>query len=228
MIYLVHTKNGIGVELWGHYEDLQNLHETISNYWLNEDKVLPDAEGHENREKVISGFSYEIRKAYEGSRLKRDCSHYYPYNESKFLGTQISWVQFLFSLSAIRYNTKFIDVNKFDASIFLQLEWWLSRAMYSYDEIGASTLIKFIDGAIYGANEYLYQYMRIINIEYFLLKGGKKSFRKLPELLKRGIFGTVEYNAYKISLEADAKKYSCKPGELEIYDDKFDYDAIKW
>lgn len=228
MIYLVPTKHGIGVELWGHYEDLHNFHETIGNYWLNEDKILPGTEDAENREKVISGFSYEIRKAFEGSRLKRNCSHYFPYNKSEFFGTQISWVQFLFSLSVIRYNMKFTEVNKFDASTFLQMEWWLDRAMHSYDEIGATNLTQFIDGAIYAANDCIYQYMRIINLEYFMLKGGKKAFRQLPALLKKGIFGTDEYKAYKASLEADAKRFNCKPGDLEINDDNFNYEAIKW
>jgi hypothetical protein len=224
MIYLVPTKHGLGVELWGHYEDLRILYDTIAKYGLDENKHI---KSQDNRDKVISGFVHEIRKAYEGSRLTRDKAHYFS-EASKLYGAQISWVHFLFSLAAIRYNMRFDDVDKFDASILMQIEWWLEKAMYNFDEIGAKSLSPFIDGAIYGANDYIYQFMRTINLQYFLLKGGKKAFRQLPELLKTGIYGTDNYNAYKISLEADAKKFNCKPNELEINDDNFDYDNIKW
>lgn len=236
MIYIIPTKHGFGVELWGHYEDLRILYDTIGKYWLDETK--PPIKGQENREKVISGFVHEIRKAYEGSRLTRDSAyknsslsrnndHYFS-EASKLYGFQITWVHFLFALAAIRFNMRFNAVDKFDASVLMQIEWWLEKAMDSFDKIGSKNLTPFIDDAIYGANDYIYQYMRSINLEYLLLKGGKSAFRKLPEILKRGVFGTNEYNGYKILLETDAKSLNCNTCDLEINDDNFDYDAINW
>lgn len=225
MFYLLPTKHGIGVELWGQYDDLRNLYDSINNYLLDEDR--PSLNNFKNREMVITGFVHEIRKAYEGQRLKRKQSHYF-LNEGEFYGAQITWVHFLFALSAIRYNMSYSNTNKFDVGLILQLEFWLERAMINFDETGALDLVSYIEGRIYGANECIYQYMRSVNFEYILLRGGKKAFRKLPGLLKRGEIATTEYNNYKLRLEEDAKRLNCKPSELEINDDEFDYDTIKW
>ncbi|SHN23057.1 hypothetical protein SAMN04488057_11254 [Cyclobacterium lianum] len=190
MLYIIPTKRGIGIELWGAYGDLNNFYEVIGKFW--NDEKASEKLGFENRDKLISNFSFEIRKAKDNSRLKRENNHLYPFEEGKYLGTQFSWVHFLFSISALKYNMQFYETNKFDISVILQIEFWLEKAMNSYDETGARNLIPFINDGLHGANEYIYQCMRTTNLEYFLLGGGKKAFRKLPELLKRGIFYTEE------------------------------------
>ena len=225
MIYITPTKRGMGIELWGTYEDLNNFYEVISRFWMDENK--PNIKGFENRDKLISGFSYEIRKAFEGSRLKRETSHY-SFDKVEYFGAQISWPHFIFSLTALKYNMRYRETTKYDISMFLLIEFWLEKAMISYDEIGASNLIGFIEDGIYGANEYIYSYMRSINLDYFLLGGGKRAFRKLPELLKRGVFYTEEYKAYKTFLETEARKLGCEINNMEINDDDVDYDGIAW
>jgi hypothetical protein len=225
MIYILPTKHGIGVELWGTYEDFKTLHEVISKFWNDENSMK--IKGDENRDKLISGFSYEIRKAYEGNRLKRKSSHYSS-DKIEYFGTQISWVHFLFSLAAIKYNMRYREINKFDISLILLIEFWLEKAMNNYDNIGARYLTGFIEDGIYGANEYIYHYMRSINFDYFLLGGGKKVFRKLPDMLRRGIFFTDEYKAYRSLLEEDAKKLNCTIDEMDLDDDNINYDIDKW
>lgn len=87
MIYIVPTKKGFGVEIWGTYDDLSNLYEVLGKFWNDENGL---AKGAENRDKLISGFSYEISKAKEGSRLKENRAIYHLINknilEHKFLG----------------------------------------------------------------------------------------------------------------------------------------------
>lgn len=112
--------------------------------------------------------------------------------------------------------------------MFLQIEYWLEKSMNDFDEIGSRNLIGFIDDALDGANEYIYHYMRSINMDYILLGGGKRAFRKLPELLKRGIFFTHEYEDYKTFLEGEAKRLGCGVNDIEINDDIVDYEHIKW
>jgi len=70
--------------------------------------------------------------------------------------------------------------------------------------------------------------MRSINLDYYLLGGGKRAFRKLPELLRRGIFFTAEYKSYRNFLEEDAKRLNCTIEELELDDDDINYKSIKW
>jgi len=225
MIYITPTKRGMGVELWGTYEDLHNFYEVIGKFWNDENKL--SIKGFENRDKLISGFSYEIRKAYEGSRLKQETSHY-SFDKVEYFGAQISWTHFLFSLSALKHNMRYCETTKYDISMFLQIEFWLERAMNGYDKIGAGNLIGFIEDGIYGANEYIYNYMRSINLDYFLLGGGKRAFRKLPELLKRGVFYTHEFKAYKAFLENEAKRLGCEIDNMEINDDDIDYENMQW
>lgn len=225
MIYILPTKKGLGVELWGTHEDLTNLYSVISKFWNNENRL--NIRGFENRDKLISGFSYEIRKAYEGRRLKRKTSHF-SLNELEYFGAQISWVHFLFSMTALKFNMRFSEVTKYDISIFLQIEFWLEKAMNGFDEVGAKNLVGFIEDGLHGANEYIYHYMRSINLDYFMLGGGKKAFRKLPTMLRRGLFFTDEYKAYRKFLENEAQKHGCEVNDMDINDDNVDYENIKW
>ncbi len=224
MIYIEPTKRGIGVKIWGTYGDLNILYEVIGKFWDNEHSF--DKEGFDSRDKVISIFSYDIRKAQEGLRLKKKAGNSF-FEEGPYFGTQISWVEFLFSLTALKYNMRFKETSKLDISVILQLEYWLEKAMYAYDEIGAKELVGFIDGGIYGANKYLYFYMRSIHLDFLLLDGGKRSFRRLPSLLKRGAFYTDAYEEYEVFLKKEAERLNCDIHNMEIDDNDIDYD-VKW
>lgn len=70
--------------------------------------------------------------------------------------------------------------------------------------------------------------MRSINLDYFLLEGGKRAFRKLPELLKRGIFYSEEYQDYQAFLRKESKRLNCEISDMEINDDRIDYENLKW
>lgn len=224
MIYIIPTKRGLGVQIWGTFDDLTTFYNVIGNFWNQEDFL--NKKGFDNRDKLISGFSYEIRKAYEGSRLKRKNSHF-SFEEIEHFGCQISWVHFLFSITALRYNMRFMESSKLDLSYFLQIEYWLEKSMLEYDEKGGNELKGFISDIIYAGNENIYQFMRTINLEYFLLSGGKKAFRMLPKLLQKSIYGTKEYKEYTEQLIKDAKKLKCETTELEISDENINYD-ISW
>lgn len=225
MFYLIPTKNGFGVQLWGTYDDLTTIYSVVSELWNHEDLLCQ--KGFETRDDVISGFSYELRKAYGGSRLKRKYSHF-SREPIEYLGCEISWVHFLFTLAALRYNMRTYDIRKFELAILMLLEYWLEKAMITYDEKGARELIHFIEGAIYPANENLYQYMRYINAEHFRLGGGKRAFRRLPNLLKQAVYFTDEYKEYAEFLKSEAKRLNCETSDLDIDDDDIDYENMKW
>lgn len=225
MFYIIPTKRGLGVELWGTYDGLRTVYEVIGKFWGNEDFL--EREGFKARDDVISGFVYEIRKAYSGSRLNRSHSHF-TLDEVQHFGCEISWVHILFSLSAIRCNMSFFESDKLDLAMLLQLEYWIEKSMINYDEVGARQLQNFISDGIHRANPYLYLVMRSINADYFELRGGKTAFRKLPSLLKKGIYGTSEYNDYHAFLIIEAQRLNCQVSELELNDENVEYDKIKW
>lgn len=123
---------------------------------------------------------------------------------------------------------RYCETNKYDISQILLIEFWLEEAMNSYDSVGARSLIGFIEDGLYGGNDYIYHCMRSVNLDFFLLGGGKKAFRKLPELLKRGVYYTEEYKDYQQFLEKEAKRLNCEVSQIELNDDDFNYEAVKW
>lgn len=225
MIYTIPTKRGLGVELWGTYDDLKTLYAVIGRFW-NQEEFLNNT-GFDNRDKLISGFSYEIRKAYDGDRLKQHYSRF-SLEQIPHFGVKLSWVHVLFSISALRYNMKYYQTDKLDVSVFLQLEYWIEKSMGDFDTEVAKKLMPFLNGGLYSGNPALYQYMRRINLEYAMLGGGKKAFKQLPALMMRGVLNTPEYTEYMNDLEADAKRLGGKVSDLEIIDDDFDYNGLKW
>ncbi|KGO93631.1 DUF6904 family protein [Flavobacterium subsaxonicum] len=225
MLYIVPTQRGLGIEIWGTYEDLTTLYGITANLWGTEDKIA--VKGSENRDELISGFSYELRKAYEGRRLNRKHSHF-SFSEIQYYGASISWVHILFSLGALRYNMRYQENSKLDIAVVLQIEYWLEEAMNKYDTVGANSLIPYITEGITSANPYSYQFMRAINAEYFQLRGGKNAFRKLPRLLRRANIFSDEYKEYMNFLTTEALRLNCEISNLELMDDDIDYDTIKW
>jgi len=225
MFYILPTKRGIGVEIWGTRNDLATLYDVFGRFWGEENNHID--KGYDSRDRIISGFAYELRKGYEGRRLVNKTNHFLT-EDIEYFGTQLSWVHVLFSINALRYNSRFIETTKFGISIFLQFEYWLEKAMNKYDEIGAKFLVPFITDGIYSGNEHLYLYMRRIDIDYLLMNGGKIAFRQLPKLLNRAVFNTKEYKSYLCQLEKDATKFGCKISELELNDDAVDYEKLRW
>jgi hypothetical protein len=225
MFYLVPTKNGIGVEIWGTYDDLRTVHSVVQNFWGDEDQY--NNKEYQIRNSTISGFSRELRKAHEGSRLKRKTSHF-SFEEVDHFGCKFSWVHIIFSLSTLRFNMRYSETNKLEISIFTQFEYWLEKSALSYDEKGGLELTPFFNGAINGGTEHIYQFLGSIDADYLRMKGGKKSFRKLSGLLKRGIPYTVESLEYVEFLKQEAKRLKCETFELEINDEDIDYENLRW
>lgn len=221
MLYMVPTKRGVGVELWGTRGDLEYFYDAITNFFLGEDKL--NFPGAENRLKLLSSFSYEVRKAYEGVRLKRSYGHL-AMEDQACLGTQFSWVHALFSLAGLKYAMNYQSMSKMDVAMILQLEYWLEKAMRSYDPKGAESLVEYINGGLYGGNDCIYQYMRFINADFIQLGGGKRAFRSLPDLLKKGAVGSDAYYDFMDFLTKEAKRLNCSMGDLDLDDEHVNYE----
>ncbi|MBP1630572.1 MAG: hypothetical protein H6Q15_1465 [Bacteroidetes bacterium] len=216
MFYILPTKNGLGIELWGDYNDLTTIHDIIDNLWgdeLNNDSYI-------SRSKIISNFNYNVRKAYQGQRLTKVD------NGNIYFGTKFTWVYIIFFIHSIRENTKIIESSKLDLGFLLQFEYMLEQAMFLYDKVGANEVKKYITAGIYSENPHIYLFMLDINNEYISMKRGKVSFRKLPEILKKGVIVTQEYNDYYTFLQSEAKRYGVNINELDL--DDIINDDTKW
>ena len=52
--------------------------------------------------------------------------------------------------------------------------------------------------------------------------------RRLPQLLNRAVLFSEDYRKYLDFLTQEALSLKCDISELEINDDTFDYDEVKW
>ena len=93
--------------------------------------------------------------------------------------------------------------------------------------MGAKKLLPFLNGAVHGKNEYIYQYMRNIDSRFFQMKGGKVSFRKLSDLMKTASIFTREYQELLNFLKLEARKFNCKIDDLDI-DENDEINEIEW
>ncbi|SED12017.1 hypothetical protein SAMN04489761_4334 [Tenacibaculum sp. MAR_2009_124] len=225
MFYTKPTKNGIGIEIWGTHDDIYTVHSIIQKFWGNENN--DNIKNSDQRDNTISGLSRELRKAHEGSRLKRKNSHF-SFEEIEHFGCKISWVHIIFSLSALRYNMRYSETNKLELSILMQFEYWLEKSAIAYDGKNGMNLEPFFNGAINGGDQYIYLLLWSIDADFLRLKGGKRAFRKLPQLLKRGVMFTPEYQEYEKFIKSDLKRLNCEISQLEIDDSDIDYENLKW
>lgn len=225
MIFTKPTKRGIGVELWGTKEDLQLLQDFTYRYH-NRDEFKSSSQ-FVNRDILIRSFTFELSDAIGGSLLK---SNKNPVTSEpiEYLGAKFTWVHFLFVLSALRFNSQFLETNKLDKSYFLQIEYWLEQSMIEYDAVGAQQLIPFITNEIFPANPYLNQLMNRINAEFFHLGGGIEAFRKLPELMQKSRYNGIGYSYIEAIFYEEAEKRDCPPELLYLAEDDVDWDTIEW
>lgn len=224
MLYAFCTERGLGLQIWGTYDDLRTLYEVISRFWnISEFEHI---KAFENRNVLISAFSYEIRKSMQGERLTKKGSCFSG-EENQYYGFKVSWVHILFSIVALKENWKLIPPNKLDLAYFYNLEYWIESELDAFDSITGAKVKPYLNGGAYGANPLLYQFMRQINLEFFQLGGGRNAFKKLPELLRVSVYSTPEFNELNEYLQKEAARLGIKAECLDFEEENNIYD-IKW
>lgn len=219
MFYLRPTKRGYGVELWGTSHALRTIYQVFSELWdIDQSDKLT--------ENMLSAFLYEVRHADQGGRLIRENSHFSIERVSHY-GCQISWVQLLFFIGFVNHKKSLFPQNKLLNAIIFQIEYWTDEALVEYDKKTGQIMLSYVGKSLDGSNPYLYYYMRLTNLKFFELKGGKKAFSQLPQLMKSGVPGTSAYQRIKRSLLLRAKELECDPGELDLDEDNAVYN-VPW
>jgi len=173
MLHLLPTKHGTGVTVWGSYIDLNLLYQTRNN--LKTSDYTRDIEG--SIERIIDVFGYEIRHAFQGDRLTKTVD-LQDNQETKYYGFNFSWIDLFFSISCMRHNAAYSELNKLDLAMFFILEYEVEKAMDLYDLQGSKMNLPFING-VFVRHEKLWQYYNEILYMYLSEKPSKKRFRNL-------------------------------------------------
>ncbi len=213
MLHAISTKKGTGIELFGHRDDLESLHDTLHF-------LCGDSETDLDRHEHALSLAYEIRKAFEGQRLNRDSEY------GELFGTQLTWPHVIFYTSYFRHLAGYRSTNKEHQANLARLEFCVESSLVEYDaKIGLEVVSLYSGIGAAGANFYAGYVSDIIYTWLYDSGHGKMRFRRLPVLVQSLHVSAPQYRLYALTLEREAKKHGCSPHQLS---DSRDWPEIEW
>jgi hypothetical protein len=217
MIFTVPTRHLAGVRLWGDYNDLRSLHETI--HALTENSPFE-----EGIRETILGLAYEIRHAYQGDREKKRIG-FDKYDQVDYKGAKMLWPIILFQASALRYSAAFEPTTKDQQADLYRLEYSLEESLKEVDRGVAAECIRFLNSPLFLPKDYYCLFLQIATNRYLEGPGGKRRFKKLPAILKSLYSSSDEYKAFAAHVEALAKEQNCSAHAFDSLAEDCDF---KW
>lgn len=220
MIISKPTPHGAGITIYGDYNDLQNLHETIHELC----KEGGPLEGQMNE--FALGLAYDIRHAYQGDRMRMVVNT----NTGKgaeYFGESILWPFFLVQVSLLRWAAAFIPTTKEMQSNLFRLEACTEAALLSYDRSIGTECLNLMNHLSDLSNNYLVSFISERAEVYIRYpSSGKKRFRQLPAILHSLWPMSPEYMKYELEMQNAAKKLGCKPEDLTMTSEE--WPEFKW
>jgi hypothetical protein len=114
-------KNDAGIALFSDYLSFKRAHEILHD--VNErSPVIRDKEG------FFLALAYDVRKAYEGQRMKQEADPMYPEIGTR-LGFEILWPTLLVQCRQLRDSLAFIDHSKEHQIVAYELEFVTEQAL---------------------------------------------------------------------------------------------------
>lgn len=209
------TKKGTGIEIWGDYGDLSNLHATIHKIGARLNEYDEKFKGQSD---IVMSFAYEVRKAYEGRRLEAEFN-FDSENNVKYYEFQYLWTDLLFAISVLRFNAGYVVMDELDQANLYILEYNLRKSLFAYDPKGAQQIQHFIGQRINIHDKLIFLMLQGINFEYLSDRPTKSRFRNIPNLITGYTSPFTEtHKLWKNDLEKSAKRLKCKLLEIEYGD----------
>lgn len=113
-------------------------------------------------------------------------------------------------------------MNEADLANMHLLEYWGKRALFAYDEKGASYLNKYIEIGVQ-TDEYVYLIHQQLVIQYYKQKPTVTRFRNIPQQLNL-LYGIgKEKTEFENHLKKEAEKLNCEISELDTQYDDVDF-----
>lgn len=215
------TKRGTGISIFGLADDLQYMYNVIHLLANSLDKGDLQLKG---RHQLLMNFAYEVRKAYQGQRLKKRFIQESG-DEIIYHGFNIVWTDILIFQNVLRGQAGYMETTKRLQSVLYALEAGITDALYSYDPESAEEIIAFIENRFLVRGPYCFIIYQAVHIEFVLQPGGKRRFKKLPELLG-SYFSEYHDNYIQLigTLKNSAKQQNCEITDLGYAE----FPDIKW
>lgn len=222
MIQAYPTKNGTGVSIYGDYGDLNGLFETVHHIANSLDEYNKFQKG---QFQLLMNFAYEIRKAYQGQRLKEKLTYSGDDDKVDYYGFQIVWTDVLIFTNVLRHNAGYLQTDKLHQANLYLLEYVIEKALLDYDAKGGNSIKEFIACRINILDKNVFLIYQALHIKYVTDKPGKTRFRKIPNLIASH-FSTysIDYKNLITSLQISAQQQNCDLVDLEFSD----FPEIRW
>jgi uncharacterized protein DUF6904 len=121
-LHIEPTKQNAGVTLWGDPWALRALYNLVHR--VNDESLLI-----ENKEGVMMGLAYDLRKAFEGSRSKshRDDGK----DKCPIYGVKILWPVLITQMGLLRKSMAFMPTTRLDQAVMYEFEAIIEMAVAS-------------------------------------------------------------------------------------------------
>lgn len=218
MIYSKPTKYGAGIEIYGDYQDLNSLRQTILD--MSDSPVL-----NAGADEFVLGLAYEVRHACEGARETIILS--LPgIPPTSYFYFRALWPIFLMQVALLRWSAAYQPTNKEHQSNLYRLEGCAEESLRSFDPFIARRCTEWLASFQGLQRGYLFQFISECAYEYIRGKAvGKARFNKLPETLRKIIPLSEEYRSFEEELRTIATDEGCQPGDL---DNRRRWPKFKW
>jgi hypothetical protein len=219
MIFSKPTKYGAGIEIYGDYQDLNSLRQTILD--MSESPALLN----DGADEFVLGLAYEVRHAYEGARGTSSVS--LPgMPPTTYFHFKTLWPIFLMQVALLRWSAAYQPTNKEHQANLYRLEASTDESLRSFDPFIARRCSEWL-ASFQGIRQgYLFQFITECAYEYVRGKvTGKARFKKLPETLRKLIPLSEEYRSFEEELRKIAEEKGCQPRDL---DNRRRWPKFKW
>lgn len=205
MLFSEPTKRGVGLTLYGDYNDLRSLHGTIHALCGNGDGGYNDHQEH------TLSIAYELRKAYEEKREIKIFNN----GSSKYFGTNLPWPSLLFYSSHLRQQAGFFPTNKEHQSNLFRFEYCIESALLSYDHNIGSEILERFSSLGFVSKDFLFSFVEDVTYRY-IYEGstGKIRFKRLPQLLRSLSHWSEEYEKFQKYMTDQAEQKKCTVYQL--------------
>ena len=216
------TAKGTGISIFGSYEDLICLYDTVHHL---AETLHADNKYQKGQHQLLMNFAYEIRKGYSGSRLKEKIVTAEEQENAFIYGFQVVWTDILIFINALRNCAGYIHTDKLHQANLYMLEYIVETALFNYDAAGAQLIKEYIGQRINVGSMYAFIIYQAVHIKFISEKPGKGRFRKIPQLLSEHFSEwTLVYKELISSFEQSATVQNCEVTDLEFSD----FPDIKW
>jgi hypothetical protein len=200
MIKIVPTKQGAGVTLWGDYNDLDSLYETV--HFLAE-AALYDAQD------FLLSLAYDVRHAFQGNR-KLESS-----NGNTYFGVDIIWPVFLSQLVLLRRNAAYLPTIRNHQANLFRIEAATCEALERLNGKVAAECIEWLERGSSFHKEYFFEFVTYLSSAYLTnAKSLGTRTRQLPGLLRQLHWFSDGYKLFEAQLKEIAQQKGVDPRTL--------------